>query len=47
LILNENHLRRVLQTFIDYYNTARPHQGLEQEMPIPREPDNTPGPVRR
>jgi putative transposase len=52
LILNEKHLRRVLQAFIDYYNTARPHQGLEplqgasKEMPIHREPDNTPGPVR-
>jgi putative transposase len=47
LILNEKHLRRVLQSFIETYNTARPHQRLEQEMPIPREPDNTPGPVRR
>jgi transposase InsO family protein len=36
LIFNENHLRRVLQTFIDYYNTARPHQGLEQQSPVPR-----------
>jgi putative transposase len=47
LILNEKHLRRVLQSFIQYYNTARPHQGLGQEMPIHREPDNTPAPVRR
>jgi hypothetical protein len=28
LILNEKHLRRVLQAFIEYYNTARPHQGF-------------------
>jgi putative transposase len=53
LILNEKHLHRVLQAFIDYYNTARPYQGLEplqgasKEMPIHREPDNMPGPVRR
>lgn len=35
LILNETHLRRVLQTYIDYYNTCRPHQSLEQQSPIP------------
>jgi putative transposase len=34
LIFNGNHLRRVLTTFIEYYNTARPHQGLEQQSPI-------------
>ena len=53
LILNEKHLRRVLQSFSKYYNTARPHQGLEplqgasKEMPIHREPDNMPGPLQR
>jgi putative transposase len=36
LILSQAHLRRVLNTFIDYYNTARPHQGLGQQSPIPR-----------
>jgi len=36
LILNETHLWRVLTEFInDYYNTARPHQGIEQRSPIP------------
>jgi transposase InsO family protein len=28
LILNEKHLCRVLQSFIETYNTARPHQGF-------------------
>ena len=36
LVINEAHLRRILKTFIDYYNHCRPHQGLEQQMPIPR-----------
>ena len=36
LILNEAHLRRVLNEFLDYYNRSRPHQGLEQQSPIER-----------
>ena len=36
LVLNETHLWRVIAEFInDYYNTARPHQGIEQRSPIP------------
>jgi len=34
LILNERHLHRVLATYVDYYNHARPHQGLAQECPV-------------
>jgi putative transposase len=33
IILNERHLRRVLHEYVEYYNTRRPHQGLEQESP--------------
>jgi putative transposase len=47
LIFNETHLRRVLTTFIDYYNTARPHQGLEQQSPIPCPQSISTGPVQR
>ena len=35
LILNETHLRRVLIEYVDYYNQSRPHQGLEQQAPLP------------
>ncbi len=35
LIANETNLRRVLREYIDYYDTARPHQGLTQQAPIP------------
>ena len=38
LILNQRHLSRVLKEYTDYYNTARPHQGLAQQIPIPRSP---------
>jgi transposase InsO family protein len=35
LILNERHLRRVLTTYVGYYNYARPHQGIGQRCPMP------------
>ncbi len=35
LIISEGHLRRVLIEYIMYYNEARPHQGIEQRIPIP------------
>ena len=35
LIFNLAHLRRVLIEYIQYYNTARPHQGINQHSPIP------------
>jgi len=34
LILGEAHLRRVLREYAPYFNTARPHQGLQQRIPI-------------
>ena len=47
LILNEAHLHRVLTTYADYYNRARPHQGLNQGTPVaPGVPPGV-GPVRR
>jgi transposase InsO family protein len=35
LIVNQLHLTRVLKEYTDYYNVARPHQGLAQQAPIP------------
>ena len=36
LIFNDAHLRRVVIEFVAYYNTARPHQGINQQTPIPQ-----------
>jgi transposase InsO family protein len=36
LILREAHLRRLLRGYIGYYNTARPHQSLDNNSPQPR-----------
>ena len=33
LILHEGQLRRVLRAYCAYFNTARPHQGIEQAIP--------------
>ncbi len=35
LILGEGHLGRVLTAYLDYYNHARPHQGINQQCPTP------------
>jgi hypothetical protein len=47
LIINEAHLRHVLAGYVAYYNRARPHQGLEQQTPLPCAPGARVGPVRR
>jgi hypothetical protein len=36
LIINEAHLRRVLNEYLAYYTSRRPHQSLNQQSPIPR-----------
>ena len=46
LILNEAHLRRVLREYVTYYHQKRPHQGLDQQSPLPRPTPTVLGPVR-
>jgi hypothetical protein len=46
LILGDAHLRRVMQEYIEYYNHARSHQGIEQRCPIPIERGRKEGPVK-
>jgi transposase InsO family protein len=47
LILGEEHLRRVLAAYVDYYNHARPHQGIAQQCPTRLESSARDGPVGR
>ena len=48
LILNATHLWRVLREYVeDYYNVARPHQGLAQKIPVPLPSRTKHGPVQR
>jgi hypothetical protein len=37
IILSEAHLRRLLRTYVTYYDTVRPHQALANNSPQPRE----------
>jgi transposase InsO family protein len=37
IVINERHLRRLLRSYLAYYNAARPHQSLHNDSPHPRE----------
>jgi len=41
LILNERHLHRIIGEYVEYFNCARPHQGIGQRIPDPREDDKS------
>jgi hypothetical protein len=36
LILNQAHLRAVMCDHVEFFNTARPHQGIDQQIPVPK-----------
>jgi transposase InsO family protein len=47
LIINHRHLQRVMCEYVEFYNTARPHQGIEQRIPVQKPGDRQAnGPVR-
>lgn len=45
IILNERHLRRVLQEHATYYDDRRPHQSLAQDSPLSLELVSTQRPI--
>lgn len=47
LIANERHPRHALAGYVVHYNQARPHQGLQQQTPIPRARSSGCGPLKR
>jgi putative transposase len=47
LVLNENHLHRVLREYGEYYNHARPHQGIGQHFPVSGPEPSTNGLIRK
>ncbi len=46
IVLNEDHLRRILKEYVRYYNESRPHLSLAGNAPDPRDVEPpTRGPV--
>jgi len=37
IVIGEDHLRRTLRDYLDYYHNSRPHEALERNSPTPRE----------
>ena len=35
LVLNPRQLYRILTIYLEHYNTARPHRGLNLDVPLP------------
>jgi len=46
LIINQAHLRRVMREYVAFFNTARPHQGIAQQIPLSPPTLNVSGPIR-
>jgi len=34
LLFNENQIMKILKEYIDYYNSKRPHQGMDHRIPL-------------
>ena len=48
MVLNEHHLRRVLRSYVDYYQTWRVRRSLDMDAPSPRPVQlSEVGPVRK
>jgi putative transposase len=45
LIFNRRHLQNVLRAYIGHYNTARPHRGIDLDVPV-RAVQRAPAPVQ-
>jgi putative transposase len=47
IIVNAVHLKYVRHNYEQFFNTARPHQGIGQKIPDPPPPSLTSGTVKR
>ncbi len=47
LILSEGHLARVVTAYVDDFNHARPHQGIDQRCAVPLASTARDGPIER
>jgi hypothetical protein len=47
LILSDKHVRRVIREYCEFSNRARPHQGIDQQIPNPSDGVDLPEHKRR
>lgn len=47
LLTGKNQVQRILDEYVAFYNGQRPHQGIQQQIPKPGEPEKMGGPVCR
>jgi len=45
LLLGRDQIQGILEEYIAFYNTQRPHQGIHQQIPKPGEAQRTAGPI--
>ena len=43
IVLGENHLRRILRNYLEYYHGCRTHLGLDKDAPELRQRESTDG----
>ena len=47
LLLSRDQIQGILEEYIIFYNTQRPHQGIHQQIPKPGEPKRRSGSIRK
>jgi len=47
LLIGRSQIERILEEYVTFYNSQRPHQGLQQQIPNPGEPEKIIGAVCR
>ena len=47
LLIGRAQIERILEEYVTFYNSQRPHQGLQQQIPNPGEPKKIGGAVCR
>ena len=40
IVVGEQHLRRILRKYLEYYHGSRTHLALDKDAPEPREPES-------
>ncbi len=47
LLIGRTQIETILEEYVAFYNSQRPHQGIQQQIPKPVEPEGMSGPVRK